>query len=131
MDDTPRFFKLAVALAHLIGELRQKIVELIQSARQIDRQAAQQNEIGARSRKGLRPLDADLTKHLVLHLDEVPRIEEAIGLKPGRANLLRVPVEGSAHLETFDLGIALGQKCGFEGFYNVNRYTPLNDNNQE
>src|SRR5271166_218303 len=73
----------------------------------------------------LRPLDADLTKHLVLHLDEVPRIEEAIGLKPGRANLLRVSVEGSAHLETFDLGIALGQKCGIQAFYNVNRYTPL------
>src|SRR5450631_1915767 len=73
----------------------------------------------------LRPLDADLTKHLVLHLDEVPCIEEAIRLKPGRADLLRVSVEGSAHLETFDFGIALGQKCGVQGLYIVNTYTPL------
>src|SRR5579871_6540417 len=79
----------------------------------------------------LRPLDADLTKHLVLHLDEVACIEEAIGLKPRRANLMRVSVEGSSHLETFDLGIALGQKYGIQGLYIVNRYTPLYGNNQE
>ena len=60
----------------------------------------------------LRPLDAHLTKHLVLHLDQVAGIEEPIGLKPGRTNLLRVSVEGPTDLETFDFGIALGQKCG-------------------
>jgi hypothetical protein len=49
-------------------------------------------------------------------LDEVARIEEAIGLKPGCANLLRVSVEGSAHFETFHFGIALGQQCGIRGF---------------
>jgi len=49
-----------------------------------------------------------LAQHLVLHLDQVARIEEATGLKPSGAHPLWVGVEGAELLEALDLGVVLG-----------------------
>jgi len=65
-----------------------------------------------------------LAQHLVLHLDQIAGIEEAIALEPRRADQLRMPVQGTLLLEVPGLGFALGQGGG-PGGNDVSTYTPL------
>lgn len=89
------------------------------------REAKEGRGIGLR-----RTLVADLAEHLVLHLDQVARIEEAIGLEPRCPDPLRMPVHGILLLEALGFGIALGQGGGLGGS-NVNIYTPLSCRRQD
>src|SRR6185312_29296 len=64
----------------------------------------------------------DLAQHLVLHLGQIPSIEEAFGLEPRCPYAFRVPVQASLLLEELRFGVALGQSC-IRGIYDVNTYT--------
>jgi hypothetical protein len=57
----------------------------------------------------LHALEADLTEHLVLHLHQIARIEEAFALEPGRPHSIRMPVQCTLLFEVLRFGIALGQ----------------------
>jgi len=61
------------------------------------------------------PLDAHLTKHLVLHLDQV-RHRRTDRPETRRTNLLRVSVEGPTDLETFDFASRLVKSAASGSF---------------
>jgi hypothetical protein len=65
-----------------------------------------------------------VTKHLVLDLNQVARVEEATSLEPRRPDALGMAVQRTLLLQSLGLGIALAQS-GVLLDIGVMYYTPL------